>query len=127
LTEIASSAPLPGHEARSLLPLLRGEPAGEAFEGDFAEFHGQRFFYTQRIVWHRNWKYVFNGYDFDELYDLEADPHEMTNLAEDPAYADVLREMATRMWKRIRETGDFNMVNSHYGMFRYGPVGPEAG
>ncbi len=69
-------------------------------------------------------KYVFNGFDFDELYDLEADPYELTNLAPDPAYADVLREMATRMWQRIHETGDFNMVHSHYGMFRYAPVGP---
>jgi hypothetical protein len=44
---------------------------------------------------------VFNGLDFDELYDLEADPCKTTNLAPDPAYADVLREMATRMWQRI--------------------------
>jgi hypothetical protein len=70
---------------------------------------------------------VLNGFDFDELYDLEADPYEMQNLAPDPAYADVLREMASRMWYRIRETGDFNMYNSHYGMFRYAPVGPDPG
>jgi hypothetical protein len=38
--------------------------------------------------------------------------------------ADILREMASRMWRRIRETDDFNMVHSHYGMFRYAPVGP---
>lgn len=67
---------------------------------------------------------MFNGFDFDELYDLEADPCEMHNLAPDPAYGDVLREMATRMWQRIHETDDFNMYNSHYGMFRYAPVGP---
>jgi arylsulfatase A-like enzyme len=72
-------------------------------------------------------KYVFNGFDFDELYDLEADPYELTNLAPDPAYADVLREMVTQMWQRMRETDDFNMVHSHYGMFRYAPVGPAAG
>ena len=68
---------------------------------------------------------MFNGLDFDELYDLEADPYEMHNLASDPAHAGLLREMAGRMWGRIRETGDFNMLNSHYGMFRYAPVGPE--
>ena len=45
-------------------------------------------------------KYVFNGFDFDKLCDLAADPYEMTNLASDPAYADVLRQMATQMWPR---------------------------
>ena len=48
----------------------------------------------------------------------------MKNLAPEPAYGEVLREMAARMWRRIHATGDFNMVNSHYGMFRYAPVGP---
>ena len=71
----------------------------------------------------QQYKYVFNGFDFDELYDLEADPYEMTNLAPDSAYAKVLRGMAARMWRRIHETGDF-MIHSHYGMFRYAPVGP---
>jgi hypothetical protein len=51
----------------------------------------------------------------------------MHNLASDPAHGDLLREMAGRMWRRIRETGDHNMLNSPYGMFRYAPVGPETG
>jgi arylsulfatase A-like enzyme len=127
LVEAAGCDPLPTSEARSLIPLLHGQDPGPAFDQHMAEFHGQRFFYTQRILWWEQFKYVFNGYDFDELYDLEADPHELHNLAEDPAYAGVLTEMATRMWRRIRETGDFNMVQSHYGMFRYAPVGPLAG
>jgi hypothetical protein len=67
---------------------------------------------------------VFNGFDFDELSDLETDPNELNNLAPDPAYTEILRQMASRMWQRIRETDDFNMVHSHYGMFRYAPVGP---
>ncbi len=32
------------------------------------------------------WKYVFNGFDRDELYDLRRDPYEMINRADDPAY-----------------------------------------
>jgi hypothetical protein len=51
----------------------------------------------------------------------------MTNLAPDPAYAEVLSEMAARMWRRVRETNDFDMVNSNYGMFRYAPVRPRTG
>lgn len=67
---------------------------------------------------------MFDGFDFDELHDLEADSYELANLAPDPARKDVLREMAARMWQRVRETGDLNLSNSHYGMFRYAPVGP---
>ena len=48
----------------------------------------------------------------------------MINLAPDPAYADILKQMATRMWQRIDETDDFNMDHSHSGTFRYAPVGP---
>jgi hypothetical protein len=43
-------------------------------------------------------KYIFNAFDLDEFYDLEAAPYEMTDLAPDPAYADILKEMAARMW-----------------------------
>ena len=63
-------------------------------------------------------------FDFDELYDLEADLHELTNLAPDPTYAEILKEMATRMWRRVHETGDFDMIHSHYGMFRQGKKTP---
>lgn len=37
--------------------------------------------------------------DFDELYDLQNDPHEQRNLARDPAYASLLAEMTTRLKK----------------------------
>jgi arylsulfatase A-like enzyme len=91
----------------------------------FAEFHGQRFFYTQRVLWRDNYKYVFNGFDVDELYDLAADPYELHNLALDPAHQSLLERMAGRMWEIVRETDDFNMYQAQYGMFRFAPVGPE--
>jgi arylsulfatase A-like enzyme len=90
-----------------------------------AECHGQRFFYTQRILWRDNLKYVFNGFDEDELYDLAADPLELRNLARDAAFRPDLETMAGRMWEIIRQTDDFNMVQAQYGMFRFAPVGPE--
>jgi len=93
--------------------------------GAFAEFHGQRLAYTQRIVWRGRYKYVFNGFDRDELYDLETDPHELTNLAALPEHAGLAREMAAAMWREVRRTGDATLGDAQYGMFRFAPVGPE--
>jgi choline-sulfatase len=107
-----------------LLPLLSTEP-GPWISEAFAECHGQRFYYTQRIVWRDNYKYVFNGFDQDELYDLATDPHELHNLAHDPSLQPVLEAMAARMWQIIGRTKDFNMHQAQYGMFRFAPVGPE--
>lgn len=112
-------------EGRSFAPLLR-DPGAPWNDEAFAECHGQRFFYTQRTLWRDRYKYVFNGFDEDELYDLAEDPHELRNLAGDSAYRPILESMATRMWEIIRQTDDFNMHQAHYGMFRFAPVGPDA-
>lgn len=123
LTQLAAGVEFPCH-GRSLLPLLQAEPGPWTSEA-FAECHGQRFYYTQRVVWQDNTKYVFNGFDEDELYDLTTDPHELRNLAHDPAWQGILEAMAARMWQIIRQTDDFNMSKAQYGMFRFVPVGPE--
>lgn len=113
-------------QGRSLLPLLVGDEAGWQDEA-FAECHGQRFNYTQRVLWQDHLKYVFNGFDEDELYDLAADPHELHNLAADPVYRSQLEAMAARMWQIMWESNDSTMTQAQYGMFRFAPVGPEAG
>ena len=41
-----------------------------------------------------------------ELFDLEADPDEVRNVYDDPAYADVREDMKRRMWHAQREVGD---------------------
>jgi arylsulfatase A-like enzyme len=118
------SSPL--HLGRSLLPLLAEDPQGRAAWSSqhFAECQGQRFAYTQRVLWWQNYKYVFNGFDQDEFYDLADDPDEMHNLAQDPARAGVIEDMAARMWAVMRQTDDKNMIEAEYGMFRFLPVGP---
>jgi len=42
----------------------------------------------------------------EELYDLENDPDEVVNLAGDPAYADVLKEMREALADWIEDTDD---------------------
>jgi len=46
----------------------------------------------------------------EELYDSENDPHMVTNLAEDPAYADVLKQMRRRLHDWMIETRDLGIV-----------------
>jgi arylsulfatase A-like enzyme len=46
----------------------------------------------------------------EELYDLEADPHEIHNLAGDPAQAARLQAMRAALDRWVRETGDLGAV-----------------
>jgi len=111
---------------RSILPLLGDNAQEHAVWSSqlFAECQGQRFAYTQRVLWWQNYKYVFNGFDQDEFYDLAHDPDELHNLAQDSNARPVMEEMAARMWEVMHSTGDSNMVDAEYGMFRFMPVGP---
>lgn len=47
----------------------------------------------------------------EELYDLKADPHEMKNLADDPAYAEQLASMRGDVEQWIKDTGDLGAVD----------------
>ena len=123
LVALTAGTAFPG-QGRSLRPLLNDEAAAWPSEA-YAECHGQRFNYTQRVLCQDEHKNVFNGFAEDELYDLGADPHELTNLAGDPQQRDLLESMAARMWAIMRQTEDATMVNAQYGMFRYAPVGPQ--
>lgn len=46
----------------------------------------------------------------EELYDTEADPHEMHNLAGDPQFRDVLERMRKRHLQWVLETRDLGLV-----------------
>jgi uncharacterized sulfatase len=46
----------------------------------------------------------------EELYDTEADPHEVHNLAGDPKYRDVLTRMRQAHLDWARETGDVGLI-----------------
>jgi arylsulfatase A-like enzyme len=102
------------------------DPDGESprFNTGYAEYFGGRYMLTQRVYWEDNWKFVLNGFDFDELYNLEADPYEMKNLARDPAYEDKVKHMMKGVWRRIRDTNDHSLYNAHYPILRLAPYGP---
>ncbi len=126
LLELTGGDLIDGVDSRSFAPALR-DPDGRSgdFAAGFAEYHGTRYRVSQRVVWDGAWKLVFNGFDFDELYNLDEDPYEMRNLAGDAAYANRVREMMAQAWRVIRDTGDHTLFNSHYPILRVAPVGPE--
>jgi len=123
------------HFGRSLLPVVRGE-TNQHRDAVFCEggrIHGETHcmeletnqdengLYYPRL--HLQWgegpehskavmcrtkthKYTRRLYEQDELYDLQADPMELNNVADDPAYAEVLAQMKERMLTFFLETGD---------------------
>ena len=79
--ELAGCSPDPSLTGHSLAAFLRDRTPDDWPDAWYSQTKGNEVYYTQRIVQTKRYKYVCNWFDFDELYDLEADPHEMVNLA----------------------------------------------
>lgn len=127
LLDLAGAEPLGAPDSHSFAPLLANPADSEhQFNQGYAEYHGVRFTLQQRILWQGPWKFVFNGFDFDELYNLENDPHEMNNLARMPEHQDRLKQMMTDVWRIIQNTNDRALWETHYSPMRMAVVGPLA-
>ncbi|WP_181789786.1 sulfatase-like hydrolase/transferase [Streptomyces phytophilus] len=107
LSDLAG-APRPERcDGSSLLPLLSGTPAaGGERDQVVAEFHGHHFPYSQRMIRDRRHKLVHNPESTHELYDLRADPHELHNVYDAPAYAAVRRDLTARLYGELQRRGD---------------------
>jgi arylsulfatase A-like enzyme len=126
LLDLCNVRNLESAHGRSLRPVLEGMANVEDWRDAYAEFFGQRFVYTQRIVWHDHWKYVFSPGGIDELYNLFEDPHERVNLADVPEHRETLMDMTKRMWRKMKAIGDNSLFNTHYATLRTAPVGPNS-
>lgn len=82
--DLVGAEPSPGGSSRSLLPVLTGERADLGRETIVCEFWRQWDFYPQALVHSGTDKFVFNFGGIDEYYDLEMDPHELTNRIKEP-------------------------------------------
>ena len=112
----AAGLPVPGEmQGRSLLPLLRGERAGWP-EEVFVQISESQ---VGRAVRTRRWKYGVDApgrsgrddsgsdrYVEQYLYDLEADPYELRNLAGLRSHEAVAAAMRERLIRRMLEAGE---------------------
>ena len=116
----AAGRPVPEEmEGRSILPLLHGE-AGEWPEEVFVQISESQ---VGRAVRTRRWKYSVTAPDKDGkrdptadyyveeyLYDLWADPYELTNLVGLESHQEVAAVMRERLIRRMVEAGEKNPV-----------------
>jgi arylsulfatase A-like enzyme len=121
--EVSGGEPDRHLTGRSLAPFVRDEAPADWPDEAHTQCNGTELYYTQRSVTTREFKYVYNGFDEDELYDLSTDPDELRNVAGDSAYADVLRRMVRRMWRFACRENDA-AINSYItvGLAPYGPA-----
>jgi len=103
----AAGVLIPEHmPSRSLLPLCR-DPGGAAWPDQIVcEHNGHGENILLRMIVCGQHKYVAALWDMDELYDLAADPHEMTNLANEPAYASVGADLRRRLIEHLEQSKD---------------------
>jgi hypothetical protein len=50
----------------------------------------------------------------EQLFDVEADPHEVNNLANDPKHASVLKDLRQRMQRKLREVNDLSFYPENH-------------
>ncbi|MBM3988353.1 MAG: sulfatase [Planctomycetes bacterium] len=110
LCEVGGSAALPGAQGLSLAPILRGDALGEARDAIYYRYY--EYPDPHRVEPHfglrteRHKLLVFPRLGASELFDLEADPRELHNLAGDPQYAELQARLRARLASLQRELGD---------------------
>ena len=68
------------------------------------------FLMTNRDSYAEYFDYAFAARPEYELYDLKKDPDQVSNVASNPEYANVLRELTDRMMRTLREHGDPRVI-----------------
>ena len=98
LAGIDIEAIMPWTDGQSLKPLLDG---GKRSEPVLMEYAAEGSYAPLVAIREGKYKFVHCELDPPQLFDLEADPHELTNLATDPAHAvlvEAFRDKVRARW-----------------------------
>jgi arylsulfatase A-like enzyme len=122
--ELAGVAPTRYLTGRSFVPFLEDKPPEDWRQEICTQCEGTENLFTQRQVISKEYKYVYNGFGRDELYDLANDPHEMVNRIDDPTLESVKRDLVGRMWRFAYLEQD-RLGSTQYLMVNTAPWGPK--
>ncbi len=97
-------------DGRSLAPIVRGESSEAVRE----VLHGEHVYWGQNLHWltDGHHKYIWgSGEGTEELFNLDADPQERHNLADDPANLGDLQSWRQRMVETLRDREEGYVVD----------------
>ena len=120
IADARGEAPMTG---RTLAPFFADDTPRAWRTALATEMNGVELYYSQRALITARWKFVYNGFDFDELYDRATDPHELRNLAVEREFASVVEQLTSQMWRVAEDGGDW-MLGNHYATVRLAARGP---
>jgi len=131
--DVGGAAAMPHPDGRSLVPLFRDPNPSGWRDHILCAYYGGEFLYTQRMAITGRYKYMFNGFDWDEMYDLERDPDEMENIAYSDAHKAQADDMRARLYELMEQFDDpyrdgrtahrSDPAPDRYGAVRYLPRG----
>lgn len=84
-------------DGRSLVPHLRGDGGHDE---TFGEYLAEGAIAPIVMIRRGRFKFIHTPVDPDQLFDLEADPHELVNLAGAPAHADTVADFLAEVRQR---------------------------
>lgn len=122
---LKAPATMPG---KSFIPLLKGDSVEWRNKIFYEYFWEYDFPMTPTVFGVRSEKYKYIRYyglwDTNELYDLEKDPEETTNLINKPEYAEIAQQLANELFQWLEQTKGMQIplkrtVKHPYGDYRH--------
>lgn len=106
-------------QGKSLVPILIGEKDGwdrDAVYYHYYEYPAEHAVKRHYGIANKDYKIIHFYYDVDEweLYDRKKDPTEVNNVIDDPAYADVVKDMKQKLSEIRKKYKDSEALDQQY-------------
>jgi len=93
-------------QGESLLSVASGQKAPDEEAMTFSEYHAHGVSHGWFMLRQGPYKYVYYPHNPDQLFDLEEDPDEMNNLAQDPSYGSLLLRLKRQLFREVEDHPD---------------------